>query len=65
MKDVLYYDVNGTKCYPRTLRDAFPSHNDANPFGKPAQWEIDFDNVVSYIVIFIVGFLIGLIYAHR
>jgi hypothetical protein len=65
MKEILYYDVNGTRRYPRTLLEAFPQSENTNPFCKPVQWEIDFDNVVSYIVIFIVGFLIGLIYAHR
>ena len=64
MNKVLYYDVNGTRCYPRTLREAFPNHDDTNPFCKPAQWEIDFDGVVSYIAVFAIGFIIGIIYAR-
>lgn len=65
MKDVLYYDVNGTRRYPRTLIEAFPHADNTNPFCKPAQWEVDFDNVFAYIGIFIAGFLLGLVYAYR
>lgn len=64
MNDIRYYDVNGTRRFPRTLREAFPFDNDTNPFCKPAQWEIDFDHVLSYIVIFCIGFLLGYMYVH-
>lgn len=65
MNDIRYYDVNGTRRYPRTLIEAFPNSDNTNPFGKPAQWEVDFDNVFAYIGIFITGFLLGLCYAYR
>lgn len=61
----LYYDINGTRTYPRTLREAFPNTlDDVNPFGKKSQLEIDFDGACTYICLFSVGFLFGYIFKN-
>lgn len=61
MKD-LYYDVNGTRCFPRTLREAFPHDMDPNPFGNKTYEEKNLDNIVSFVVIFFLGFIFGMAY---
>jgi len=61
----LYYDINGTRTYPRTLREAFPNTLDeVNPFGKKSQFEIDLDGIFAYLAAFGVGFLFGYIYKN-
>lgn len=61
----LYYDINGTRCYPRTLREAFPnSLDEVNPFGKKSQLEIDLDGFFTYLALFGCGFLFGYIFRN-
>lgn len=60
-----YYDVNGTRCFPRTLREAFPYDMDTNPFGKKTSTERDIDTIIGYIGVFIGGFILGIVYVSR
>lgn len=64
MKTDLYYDVNGTRRFPRTLQEAFPNTDNTNPFYKPVQWEKDIDNLFVYVALFACGFLLGMAYAR-
>jgi len=61
----LYYDVNGTRCFPRTLKEAFPNDLDPNPFNKKTQQEIDIDTLIGYVGVFFVGFILGIAYVAR
>ena len=60
-----YYDVNGTKRFPRTLKEAFPHDMDPNPFGCKSASEKNIDNIFSYLAMFFVGFVCGIAYASR
>lgn len=60
-----YYDVNGTRCFPRTLKEAFPQDMDENPFGKKTSKERDIDTLIGYVVVFFVGFTLGMAYVTR
>ena len=61
----LYYDVNGTRSFPRTLREAFPHDMDTNPFGSKTTADRDIDTIFGYIGVFIAGFIFGIFYVSR
>ena len=60
-----YYDVNGTRCFPRTLKEACPHDMDDNPFGKKSIAERDIDTLVGYLGVFFAGFILGIAYVSR
>ena len=60
-----YYDVNGTRCFPRTLKEAFPHDMDDNPFGKKSTAERDIDTLFGYLGVFFAGFILGIAYVSR
>ena len=64
MKD-LYYDVNGTRCFPRTLREAFPHDMDTNPFRSKTTADRDIDTLFGYLGVFFAGFIFGIAYVSR
>jgi hypothetical protein len=61
----LYYDVNGTRCFPRTLKEAFPNDLDPNPFNKKTQQDRDIDTLIGYVGVFFVGFILGISYVSK
>lgn len=61
----MYYDVNGTRCFPRTLKEAFPYDMDPNPFNKKTTAERDIDTLIGYVAVFFVGFILGMTYVAR
>lgn len=61
----IYYDVNGTRCFPRTLKEAFPNDMDPNPFNRKTQADRDVDTLIGYVGIFFAGFILGIAYVSR